>query len=314
MAPLCKKNLRCKSKESPSEEHPAYPYQPRLSRSPTKQHQLCSVAGYIQCCSMFTDVFLSEVVFEAFGELVIQGVLLFRFRWLVTKADFSSFGLSFQIYVLVAMGASFVTMVSAILTYNSRGRSSLRKKVSLHTASLVIFWTLLLVTKVAVYVFGFMNNPGLFWVPMIVKMFLIWLFYACGYIQCKPDCNCVCNCACPCRCNFQCKTFKAYKSLPGHDKFVFIMISTLVPVSIPSKGKKSVKGLQMVSIILFLVECLCVLLFAYVVKYFYHFELFQDFYGTKLPDMFNAATFDGILVVMVAATFSTILVASFLPG
>ena len=35
---------------------------------------------------------------------------------------------------------------------------------------------------VVVYVFGFMNNPGLFWVPMLVKIFLIWLFLNFGFI------------------------------------------------------------------------------------------------------------------------------------
>ena len=102
-------------------------------------------------CNSF--LVLSEIVCEAFGELVIQGVLLFRFRWLVTKDDFLSFGLSFQIYVVVAMSVSFVTMVSAILTYNNRGRKNLREAFSLHTASLVIFWIILLVIKVVVYVF-----------------------------------------------------------------------------------------------------------------------------------------------------------------
>ena len=250
---------------------------------------------------------------EAFGELVIQGVLLFRFRWLVTKDDFLSFGLSFQIYVVVAMSVSFVTMVSAILTYNNRGRSNLRGTFSWHTASLVAFWTLLLVIKVAVYVFGFMNNPGLFFVPMLLKMLLIWLFLTCGFIQCKPDCNSQCETfTCNCTCLIRCKPFKSYKSLPAHDKFVYIMISSLVPVSIPSKDKKSVKGLQTVSIILFLIECVGILFFAYIVRYFYHFELFKDFYERKLPEMVHAATFDAIFIGMFAAMLSAILVGSFL--
>ena len=67
---------------------------------------------------------------------------------------------------------------------------------------------------------------------------------------------------------------------------------------------------QIVSIILFLIECLCVLLYAYLMRYFYHFELFKDFYGKKLPDMVHAATFDVIFVGMVA--ISAILAASLL--
>ena len=90
------------------------------------------------------------------------------------------------------------------------------------------------------------------------------------------------------------------------------LTSSLVPVSLPSKEKKSMKGLQVVSIILFLVECLCVLLYAYLIRYFYHFELFKDFYGTKLPDMVHVETFDTILVGMVLATLSVLSVASLL--
>ena len=103
---------------------------------------------------------------EAFGEMVIQSILLFRFQWLVTKdKDFSSLGVSFQIYLAGVMSISFVTMVSTILKYHNRNRRNLRETFSLHTLSLIIFWIILLVIKVAVYVFGFMNNPGLFWVP-----------------------------------------------------------------------------------------------------------------------------------------------------
>ena len=99
---------------------------------------------------------------EAFGEIVIQGVLLFRFQWFLNSKDFSSFGLSFVVYVCASMSVSFLGMMPALLTYHNRGRQSLREKVSLHTASLVAFWIILLVIKVSVYVFAFLNNPGLF--------------------------------------------------------------------------------------------------------------------------------------------------------
>ena len=118
---------------------------------------------------------------EAFGELVIQSILLFRFEWLVAKDTSSSFGLSFQIYMISVMSISFATMVSAILAYHNRDRKSVRNTFSLHTASLVLFWVILLVTKVTVYLFGFMNSPGLFWVPMLVKIGLLCVSFSfCG--------------------------------------------------------------------------------------------------------------------------------------
>ena len=222
---------------------------------------------------------------EAFGEMVIQSILLFRFQWLVTKEDFSSFGLSFQIYVMGVMSVSFVTMVATILKYHNRNRRNLRETFSMHTMSLVIFWTILLVVKVAVYVFGFMNNPGLFWVPMLVKMGLCWLLFSC-------------SCCC-----------KAFKSLPPYDKFVFALASALVPVSIPSKETKSMKGLYAVSLILFLIECLCVLFHAYLIRHYYHFEAYKDFYAAVLPEKLNICTFESIFLYMIVALLSVTLVA-----
>ena len=217
--------------------------------------------------------------------MVIQSILLFRFQWLVTKEDFSSFGFSFQIYVTGVMSVSFVTMVATILKYHNRNRRNLRETFSLHTLSLVIFWTILLVIKVLVYVFGFMNNPGLFWVPMLVKMCLLWLFFSC-------------SCCC-----------KAFKSLPPQDKFVFALASSLVPVSIPSKETKSMKGIYAVSLILFLLECLCVLFHAFLIKHFYHFEAYKNFYATVLPEKLNMCTFESIFLYMIVALLSVILVA-----
>ena len=234
------------------------------------------------------DTFSPEIVCEAFGELVIQSILLVRFQWLVKKDDFSSFGFSFQVYVVGVMSISFVTMVTTILKYHNRNRTNLRETFSLRTLSLVIFWIILLVTKVMVYAFGFMNTPALFWVPMLVKMCLLWLLFSC-------------KCWC-----------KSFQSLPNHDKFVFTLASSLVPVSIPSKGTKSMNNLYAVSLVLFLFECLGVLLFAYLIRHYYHFEAFKDFYATVLPEILSMETFESLFLYMIFALISVILVAIFL--
>ena len=230
---------------------------------------------------------------------MIQGVLLFRFQWLLKSKDFSSFGLSFIVYVCASMSVSFVGMLPALLTYHNRGRQSLREKVSLHTASLVTFWIILLVIKVVVYVFGFLNNPGLFWVPMVVKMLLLWLFLTYGGLKC------FCRSGDRCRPNIQCVPFKAFKSLPSHDKVVFILVSSLVPISNPSKETKSMKGLYAVSIILFILECLFVLLFAFLIRHFYHFELYKDFYCNFLPEKLKIASFDGLVACMLLSVLAS---------
>ena len=223
-------------------------------------------------------------MFEAFGELVIQGVLLSRFKWLITKQDFSSFGLSFQIYVVCVMSISFVTMIAALLTYHNRDRKHIRKTFSLHTASLALFWTLLLVAKVSVYVFGFLNNPGLFWVPMLVKICFLWLLFSC------------CSC----------ESFVPYKALPAHDKFVFLLANSLVPVSCPSKDTNGMKGLYAVSITLFSLECLFVLIFAYLIRHFYHFEAYREFYCEVLPKKFSME-YHEIFNALVVTVFSAII-------
>ena len=84
-------------------------------------------------------IFSSEIVCEAFGELVIQSILLFRFQWLVTKDDFASFGLSFQIYVACVMSISFFTMVCTIFKYHNRNRKNLRKTFSFTQLPLSLF-------------------------------------------------------------------------------------------------------------------------------------------------------------------------------
>ena len=191
------------------------------------------------------------------------------------------------------MSISFATMVSAILTYHNRDRKSMRKTFSLHTASLVLFWVILLVTKVTVYLFGFMNNPGLFWVPMLVKVSLLWLLLAC--------------CCC--------QDFEPFKALPAHDKFVYLLISSLVPVSIPSKDTKSNRnGLYIISIVLFSLECLFVLLSAYLIRHFYHFEAYREFYGRILLEKLdlNSLDFDTLSLYLLLAVVAAILVASLL--
>ena len=188
-----------------------------------------------------------------------------------------------------------VNKISVDIKIDNRDRKSVRNTFSLHTASLVLFWVILLVTKVTVYLFGFMNSPGLFWVPMLVKIGLLWLLLA----------------------SFSCKDFEPFKALPAHDKFVYLLISSLVPVSIPSKDTKgNRKGLYIVSIVLFSLECLFVLLFAYLIRHFYHFEAYREFYVRilleKLNLDLNSVDFDSLSLYLLVAVVAAILVATLL--
>ena len=147
-----------------------------------------------------------------------------------------------------------------------------------------------------------MNSPGLFWVPMLLKMCLLWQVLSC---KCSYSCSCKCSC----------KPFEAFRSLLPHDKFVYILVSCLVPVSIPSQETKSTKRLYMMSVILLFLECSLVLLYALLVRHFYHFKAFRDFYvdlPSKLGLDKDLVTFDNLIVIMTVALSVATLVSAVL--
>jgi len=237
---------------------------------------------------MANDIKIIETVTESFGQLVIQSILLFRFSWLVQKDDFSNFGISFQMYVSFSMSISFVTMVFSIIKYHNRNRESLRPMFSMGTVLLTVMWITMLVTKVAVYFISLQNTPGFFFVPMVIRMAISWITLTCK----EPT----------------------FVSMEPQDKMVYLLISFLVPVSIPSKSKKPVRTYA-VSMILFVFELLALLGFALFMKTFYHFELYSEFYDglpstLNLPAHFNFESVIALMsmvVIIVALTSSMFL-------
>merc|ERR1712223_2181266 len=126
---------------------------------------------------MANDVKIIETTCEAFGQLIIQGILLLRFEWLVWKDDFNSFGVTFQIFVIASMSISFFTMVKAVLAYHYRFREALRPTFSLSSICAILMFAFMIVTKVVVYIFGFQNMPGLFFVPVIARLSIGWILF-----------------------------------------------------------------------------------------------------------------------------------------
>ena len=68
-------------------------------------------------------------------------------------------------------------------------------------------------------------------------------------------------------------------------------------------------GLYAMSIILFILECLFVLLFAFLIRHFYHFELYKDFYCNFLPEKLNIDSFDSLVVYMLIAVLASTAIA-----
>ena len=116
------------------------------------------------------------MVTESFGQLIITCLLIFRFQWLVEK-DFKSFGIDFKTYIILTMIVSFLSMIHAIYKYHNRYRRSLRPMTNIGTPILLFTWTLLIVSKIIVYVIAFINTPGFFFVPALIKMFFPFFFY-----------------------------------------------------------------------------------------------------------------------------------------
>ena len=157
------------------------------------------------------------MVTESFGQLIITCLLIFRFQWLVEK-DFKSFGIDFKTYIILTMIVSFLTMIHAIYKYHSRYRRSLRPTTQLGTPLLLFTWTLLIITKVSVYLIAFINTPGFFFVPILIKMalsFVLFQIFVDDFIRKQ-----------------------------NHQKFIYLLISFLLPISLPSKQCKSMKRLN----------------------------------------------------------------------
>ena len=207
----------------------------------------------------------SETVTECFGQLVIQGILLMRFEWLVRKDDFNSFGVTFQIFVTASMSISFFTMTKAVMAYHNRSREVLRPTFSLGGIFTVLMFTLMIVTKVGVYIFGFQNSPGLFFVPVIVKIGISWILL----IVFEPK----------------------FSALLAHERLTYLLVSFLVPISIPCKDSK--KGMAKnygISLSLFYAECTSIIFFAVMIKKHYHFALFSKFYS-EFPKLLSLGHF-----------------------
>merc|ERR1712016_481377 len=100
-------------------------------------------------------------------------------------------------------------MVKAVLAYHNRTRESLRMMFSLSSFCTALMFVIILLAKIIVYMFGFQNTPGLFFVPVIVKIALTWILMSIF----EPN----------------------FCSLMAHDKLVYLLVSFLVPISIPAK-------------------------------------------------------------------------------
>jgi len=184
------------------------------------------------------------------------------------------------VFVVASMCVAFFTMLKAVLAFHNRNRESLRPMCSLENLSTVAMFLFILVAKVIVYIVGFQNTPGLFFVPVVVKILasciLLNLF--------EPE----------------------FRSLLTHEKLTYVLVSFLVPLSIPCKDKKKMGKTYGISLFLFLVESSSIILYAVLIKKFYHFQLFRKFYQ-EFPKLLQLGQFS--FETLAVLLFFTCLVA-----
>ena len=228
---------------------------------------------------------IAEIVTESFGQLIFTCLLIIRFPHLLDK-DLKSFGIDFKTYIILTMVVSFPTMLYAIHRYHNRYRESLHPKTRLDTPFLVIIWTMLIVTKVVISDVAFVNTPGLIFLPFLVKIFVSF-------------------------CNFQ-SLVEDFKKKEIHEKC--FLISFLIPISLPSKELKTMKLLNILNFFLYFLECFFLLIFAFLIKHFYHNKLYCQFYE-KFPLKFlDNTSFDFLLVMICGTLFFVTLITSLLLG
>ena len=227
----------------------------------------------------------TEIITESFGEIIVTCLLVVRFQWLLDK-DYKSFGFNFQTYIILTMSVSFLTMLHTVHKYHTRYRRALRPIANISTALLIFSWALLIFTKLTVYVVSFINTPGLFFEPIMIKTSVLVTIFE----------------------HFD----EDFPSRASHDKFIYILISNLIPISLPDKSFKTMKNLLIINFFLYFLECSGIIFYAVMMNDFYHNELYHNFNQELSKLMFKiAAPYDFLLLYVFMLVFGVTLFSSF---
>ena len=104
-----------------------------------------------------------------------------------------------------------------------------------------------------------------------------------------------------------------FHSLATQDKLVYLLVSFLVPISVPSKHKKRMLKNYSISLFLFYAECLMIIFTAVILKNHYHFDLFRKLYQ-RLPQLLQLGkiSFELMSFLLLVICFLLVTVASLL--
>jgi len=115
------------------------------------------------------NIKIIEVVCEAYGQLIIQSVVLLRLKTLIQTDYFNYFGISFEYIIMISMVLSVLSIFTTFWRYHTRSKQLFRRMLSTSTFLQLVTWILLITTKLFVYVISFINFPGLFFIPVIIQ-------------------------------------------------------------------------------------------------------------------------------------------------
>merc|ERR1719209_1610208 len=115
------------------------------------------------------NIKIIEVVCEAYGQLIVQSVVLLRLKTLIQTDYFNYFGISFETIIIISMVLSVLSIFTTFWSYHTRSKQHFRRLLSTSTFLQLVTWILLITTKLFIYVISFINFPGLFFVPVIIQ-------------------------------------------------------------------------------------------------------------------------------------------------
>ena len=153
------------------------------------------------------NIKIIEVVVEAYGQLIIQSVVLLRLKAIITTDYYKYFGISFEYVIIISMVTSIFSIFTTFWSYHIRSKQYFRQAISSYTFLQLITWILLITTKLVVYVFAFMNFPALFFVPVLVQFFVTALILSFSNVS------------------------PSFKASAWHDRMIHCMVCCVLPLA-----------------------------------------------------------------------------------
>ena len=153
------------------------------------------------------NIKIIEVVVEAYGQLIIQSVVLLRLKAIITTDYYKYFGISFEYVIIISMVTSIFSIFTTFWSYHIRSKQYFRQAISAYTFLQLITWILLITTKLVVYVFAFMNFPALFFVPVLVQFFVTALILSFSNVS------------------------PSFKASAWHDRMIHCMVCCVLPLA-----------------------------------------------------------------------------------